>query len=245
LTTTKRVSRRRRQQQRLPKQQQRRRQSPVDGVRLVELPEGVQGPKGRYGIEMPVTEPTLVRMPIVHEAPGSRPLLESFPTDSAISRAVMKHLNPVLEAIGIGAIKTNVDTNKVYVASMDGTAVEAWISDLYAGLVDETPVTNVMWALTSSSSTFLAAIANTLKNLDAISQYGELIKSLKVLKHWAVGMKLALKYKPEKEDYPKVKEALALYVASKLHRWPKSNTWYDNECQSARSAGARPPSRST
>jgi hypothetical protein len=45
-----------------------------------------------------------------------------------------------------------------------------------------------------------------------------------------IGIGLAMRMRPEEGDYTKVKEHLALYVATKLHLWPGSNTWYDNEC---------------
>jgi len=38
------------------------------------------------------------------------------------------------------------------------------------------------------------------------------------------------RHRPQEGDYDKVKKELALYVTSKLLAWPRSNTWYDNEC---------------
>ena len=49
-------------------------ESPVDGVRLVDVSTDSEGCQGRYGIEIGVKEATLVRMPVVPEPIGSRPL---------------------------------------------------------------------------------------------------------------------------------------------------------------------------
>ena len=78
----------------------------------------------------------------------------------------------------------------------------------------------------------MAGAAKALQQLGDRGKYAyrSLVGSLTVLRLWAEGLGLALKYKPDVEDYSRVKELLALYVAEKLLRWPKSNTWYDNEC---------------
>ena len=242
-------------------------ESAVDGVCTGAF-AGV-GPRGRYGIEVPVTERTLARMPVVPEDVGSRPLpnaiwgkldvmtyaglcvlhaamrtgenlftrvlaplLEAFPTDGGVERAVNAHLNIELERMGLGKIRTNNQSNpkKVFEASMDGTAAEAWIADLRAGLVHEEPDVRGEWGLERSQSRFLAGMARTLRALGWAQTYQSLLDSLEVLRHWCVGMGTALKYKPAPADYDVVKRELALYVGSKLLRWPASNTWYDNEC---------------
>jgi hypothetical protein len=158
-------------------------------------------------------------------------LLEAFPTDGAVEAAVNSHLNPALEAIGLKQIHQNPDTKKVYAASMDGTAVEALINDLFAGFNgDDASLAQEPWGLERSESSFLQGVAKTFKELNQTQAYAAFRGTLTVLQRWAEAFQLALKYKPAKDDYPRVRAQLALYVAEKLARWPKSNTWYDNEC---------------
>jgi hypothetical protein len=148
-----------------------------------------------------------------------------------VHTAVDEELNPALKKLGLRPIKCNPDTKKVYAASMDGTSVEALLKDLALALVDATPITDD-WGLITSPSVFLRGVAMACRKCGSKgkTQYGQLVKALPLLRHWVIGMGLAMRMRPEEGDYNKVKEHLALYVVSKLHLWPCSNTWYDNEC---------------
>jgi hypothetical protein len=160
-------------------------------------------------------------------------LLEGYPTSGRMKTAVDTHLNPVLKTLGMREIRANPDTDKVYAASLDGTQVENWLDDLHAGLVAETPDTETVWGLEKSQSKFLRAITTTLKQAapgGMAEDYAALVRALPVLTHWVQGMRLAMKMRPAPEDYKRVKEHLAMYVANKLLLWEGSNTWYDNEC---------------
>ena len=73
-------------------------------------------------------------------------------------------------------------------------------------------------------------MTKTLEASGRAADYAELLLAIPVLREWVLGMRLAMRMKPEPSDYDKVKRHLALYVANKLLRWPGTNTWYDNEC---------------
>ena len=158
--------------------------------------------------------------------------LESYPTSGVVHKAVDDHLNTALKRLGMRPVKGNPDTKKVYATCMDGTQVEHWMDDLFEGLVKETPATDD-FGLERSSSIFLSGVAKACKqyaNKGGSSDYASLVKALPVLRHWATAFRLAMRMRPEPEDYALAKTHLALYVASKLLLWPSSNTWYDNEC---------------
>ena len=137
--------------------------------------------------------------------------------------------------IGIGLMRTNADTKKVYDASFDGTAVELFINDLRQGFGSERTAA-AGFGLVDSPSKFLAGVARTYKKLDddgvrsAKTEYANFVKALGVCERWASAMQLALCSKPQPGDYDLLKEEMALYIANKLLVWPESNTWYDNEC---------------
>ena len=114
----------------------------------------------------------------------SQTLLENFTTDAETEKAVQSILNPRLDALGIGIIRKNKDTDKVYEASMDGTAVEAWITDLDDALQADEPYAN--FGLITSRSQFLKGVALTFKELNAESDYANLVRTLPVLNHWGL-----------------------------------------------------------
>ena len=155
-------------------------------------------------------------------------MLENFTTDAETEKAVQSILNPRLDALGIGIIRKNKDTDKVYEASMDGTAVEAWITDLDDALQADEPYAN--FGLITSRSQFLKGVALTFKELNAESDYANLVRTLPVLKHWARAMRISMTSKPKIHEYAEAQRELALFFAEKMLHWPKSNTWYDNEC---------------
>ena len=130
--------------------------------------------------------------------------------------AVDEEVNHALKKLGLRPIKCNPDTKKVYAASMDGTSVEALLKDLALALVDATPITDD-WGLITSPSVFLRGVAMACRKCGSKgkTQYGQLVKALPLLRHWVIGMGLAMRMRPEEGDYNKVKEHLALYVVSK------------------------------
>jgi hypothetical protein len=160
------------------------------------------------------------------------PLLDAYPTDADVEREVNEVLNPVLEALNMRTVRTNPDTKVVFSASLDGTAVETWIDDLRLAFSSDGVVATDEWALADDSnpSRFLRSVAQVYRKLDRVADYGQLVKSLEVVRRWATGMQLAMKFKPSPDDYDEVKRELALYFAEKMRLWPQSNTWYDNEC---------------
>ena len=111
---------------------------------------------------------------------------------------------------------------------MDGTAVEAWITDLDDALQADEPYAN--FGLITSRSQFLKGVALTFKELNAESDYANLVRTLPVLKHWARAMRISMTSKPKIHEYAEAQRELALFFAEKMLHWPKSNTWYDNEC---------------
>ena len=154
-------------------------------------------------------------------------ILENF-NSSEVMTVVGKHLNPRLDALGMGIIRKNPDTDKVYEASFDGTAVEAWINDLDDAFSAQEPTAN--FGLAKSKSKFLQGVALTYQELNAESDYANFVLTLPVLKHWARAMRIALTSKPQRHEFAEAQTELALFFASKMLKWPKSNSWYDNEC---------------
>lgn len=124
--------------------------------------------KGWYGVDTPLRKRTLVRLPVVPEQLGTRPLPDSawgnlpaitraalcIPTNNKMRKAVDKHLNPILGQLGMRKIATD-PTSKPKVTfklSLDGKAVENFIKDLFRGLVEHAPNAVKLWGLEQSRS---------------------------------------------------------------------------------------------
>jgi hypothetical protein len=222
-----------------------------------------------YGVDVPLTTRTLVRLPALPEKIGTRALpdaswddldvivrsalcilhaamrtgehlithltkalRDAYPTDGAVKGAVDAHLNAAFAQLGVRKIATNKDADhkKVYKMSLDGKAVEAFIKDVYDGLVARAPNRSRLWALERSHSRFLRGLTATYKKLGREDDYWALIRALPMLTDYVIGMTSALKMKPKEKDYHLVEEHLALYTVRKAMLWPGSLTWYDTSC---------------
>jgi hypothetical protein len=233
--------------------------------------------KGWYGVDTPLRKRTLVRLPVVPEQLGTRPLpdsawgnlpaitraalcilhaamrtgehllkrlwaglLDAYPTNNKMRKAVDKHLNPILGQLGMRKIATD-PTSKPKVTfklSLDGTAVENFIKDLFRGLVEHAPNAVKLWGLEQSRSKLLRAVTRTYKELgeEGREMYWALVEAIPMLTDYAIGMKSALKMRPNnsknenENDYHLVEKHLALYTVRKALLWPGSLTWYDTSC---------------
>lgn len=151
--------------------------------------------------------------------------------------AVEKHLNPQLARLGIRKLARNAQAATAGASvtakhSFDGKSVESWLADLLRGLVDNTPNLVADWGLATCRSRFLRGITATLRALGRLDDYRDLLRTIPVLRDFALGMSAAMKMKPSENDYLAVERHLPKYVVGKLMLWKGSNTWYDNHCMS-------------
>eukprot|EP00966_Prymnesium_polylepis_P281673 6508647-Prymnesium_polylepis.1 len=142
-------------------------------------------------------------------APGAVAPLEDYPKSGRTKTAVDKHLNPALKGLNMREVRSNPDTEKVYPASLDGTQVENWLDDLYDGLVKNDPDVVSEWGLASCESSFLRGVTKAMQDSNKREDYNEVVRALPVLRYWVQGMRLALRMKPDPDDYVHVQEYLA------------------------------------
>ena len=161
-----------------------------------------------------------------------------------MNTAVQLHLNPQLAHLGIKKLATNPETKAMYKPSMDGKPAMAYVDDLCAGLVEETPAALVaveqnladrapLWSLRNSSSRFVRGVTRTYEKYGGQkgeTHYREFERTLPMLRDFAVGMRSAMKMRPCETDYDLVDKHLPRFVVQKLLLWEGSNTWYDNHC---------------
>ena len=227
---------------------------------LVE-PEGLQ----RYGIELPVTEKTLVRMlrrpekriltdaawkslPVVARAAlcimhtgmrmGERlwrQLLAALISlyEGGKRKVIDRFLNRVLVKMKIRRIAVNRDTGFCYPHSFDGSALAAWVADLYVGLVEGSPNLYRCWRDKKFNSRFLQGVADCFNHLpNREEDWGVILDVLPILRHFAIGFTAALTYRPTPRDYDLVDVHLRMMPLMKAILWPDENplSWYDNHC---------------
>ena len=116
---------------------------------------------------------------------------------------------------------------KLYPASFDGNTIATWVSDLCKGLVDEADLPTAIQTK-SFNSKFLQAVSDTYTALGNRTDYNQFTKYFDLLKHFTAGMRSAMKYRPETEDYNRVEYHLPLYTMLKAQTWPGSLCWYDS-----------------
>lgn len=184
-------------------------------------------------------------------------------SDTTWTKAVDKHLNPVLQRLCGRKLANNPDINdECYDYTFDGTGVLALVKDMRSGFENGLPST-AGFGLTRCKSDYIAALARVYKDTGATTDYDKLVTALPCMSDYAIAMSSALAMKPSAQDVDDVQVHMRSYVIRKAQLWPPSPeamcdqqnpedaargslTWYDSHMlvtlpQQMRKLGALAP----